>query len=96
MSRYSGSRIGMRAEVADPIANTLRETRVRSPRSCYSYCMISRSGEILPVSVFKSPGTFLNSFKNVGIRRLLKQVQPVGDLSAIVMPISRAWTRGRV
>ena len=28
-------------QVADQIANTPRNTRVRSPRSCYPYCMIS-------------------------------------------------------
>ncbi len=29
------------AQVADKIANTPQNTRVRPPRSCYSYCMIS-------------------------------------------------------
>jgi hypothetical protein len=42
-------------QVEDQIANTLWNTRAPLPLPCYSYCMIPRSGEIAPLSVFKSP-----------------------------------------
>lgn len=46
-------------QVAARTANTSRNSRVGSPRSCYPYCMISRSGEVTPASVFKPSDTVI-------------------------------------
>jgi hypothetical protein len=42
-------------QVADGAMNTPPNIRARAHGSCYLYCMISRSGEISPVCVFKFP-----------------------------------------
>jgi hypothetical protein len=41
---------------ADSTSNTPPDGRPHPPDACYLFCMISRSGEISPVSVFKSLG----------------------------------------